>query len=179
MLFFDGKSTLSADCTKVTLTNFLSDFPSMNISRDSVDPEQIQKPRRWDIHFLRNFMVTFGLLSSVFDYLTFGTLIFLLKATPEQFRSGWFLESIVSALFILLVVRTQRPVFKSQPARPLTVAALITALIAIALPYSPINHFLGFTPLPLTTVLLLLFITGLYIFSAEFVKKLFYKANHL
>jgi Mg2+-importing ATPase len=165
--------------SQILLTNFLSDFPSMNISRDSVDPEQIQKPRRWDIHFLRNFMVTFGLLSSVFDYLTFGTLIFLLKATPEQFRSGWFLESIISALFILLVVRTQRPVFKSQPARPLTIAALITAMVAIALPYSPVNQLLGLTPLPATTVLLLLTITGVYILSAEFVKKLFYKKNHL
>jgi Mg2+-importing ATPase len=165
--------------SQILLTNFLSDFPSMNISRDSVDPEQIQKPRRWDIHFLRNFMVTFGLLSSVFDYLTFGILFFFLKATPEQFRSGWFLESIVSALFILLVVRTQRPVFQSNPARSLTAAVWITAVIAIALPYSPINHLLGFTPLPFTTLLLLFSITGLYVFSAEFIKKSFYKTNHL
>lgn len=165
--------------SQILLTNFLSDFPSMNISRDSVDPEQIQKPRRWDIHFLRNFMITFGLLSSVFDYLTFGTLIILLKATPEQFRSGWFLESIVSALFILLVVRTQRPVFKSKPAKQLTIAVLITAMVAIALPYSPVNQLLGFTSLPVTTIMLLLTITGVYILSAEFMKKLFYKKNHL
>ena len=77
--------------TQVLLTNLLTDLPEMTIAGDRVDPELISQPRRWSIGFIRNFMVTFGLLSSFFDFLTFGALLFLLQANADQFRTGWFI----------------------------------------------------------------------------------------
>jgi Mg2+-importing ATPase len=82
---------------QILLTNLLTDLPEMTIATDNVDKELVEKPRRWNISFIRKFMMTFGLLSSVFDYLTFGVLFFILHAAPEEFRAGWFLESVISA----------------------------------------------------------------------------------
>src|SRR5512136_1769595 len=79
---------------QILLTNLLTDFPEMTIASDSVDEEMIGRPRRWDIRFIRNFMTTFGVVSSLFDYLAFGVFLLLLHATVEQFRTGWFVESV-------------------------------------------------------------------------------------
>ena len=98
---------------QILLINLLTDLPEMTIAGDDVDPELVEQPRRWDIHFIRRFMIVFGVISSVFDYLTFGALLWL-NATTEQFRTGWFIESIVSAALIVLVVRTRRPFFRSR-----------------------------------------------------------------
>jgi Mg2+-importing ATPase len=94
---------------QILLTNLLTDFPEMTIATDRVDRELVEKPRRWNIQFIRNFMLTFGLLSSVFDYLTFGVLLLILQATTDQFRTGWFLESVISASVTVLVIRTRKP----------------------------------------------------------------------
>ena len=101
---------------QILLTNLLTDFPEMTIATDSVDREMVDQPRRWDIAVIRNFMMTFGLVSSVFDYLTFGVLLLVLHATQAQFRTGWFVESVISASLIVLVIRTRRPFFRSRPA---------------------------------------------------------------
>ena len=98
---------------QILLINLITDFPEMTIANDGVDPELTTQPRRWDIHFIRRFMLVFGLVSSVFDYLTFGALIWL-GATVEQFRTGWFIESIVSAALVVLVVRTRGSVFQKH-----------------------------------------------------------------
>ena len=100
---------------QILLTNLLTDFPEMAIATDNVDKELVESPRRWNMRFIRNFMMTFGLLSSLFDYLTFGVLLFILHASPEEFRTGWFAESVVSASLVVLVVRTRGPFFKSRP----------------------------------------------------------------
>ena len=164
---------------QILLTNFLTDFPAMTIAGDSVDPEMIERPRRWNITFIRNFMVTFGLVSSAFDYLTFGTLLLIVRATTDQFRTGWFLESVLTELLILLVVRTQRPFFKSRPGRYLALSALAVALVTLALPYSPLNGILGFTPLPLALLLVLLGITVAYVTASEVTKRVFYEKARL
>jgi len=135
----------------------------------------VEKPRRWNIKFIRDFMVTFGLVSSVFDYLTFGALLLALHATADQFRTGWFLESVLTELLILLVIRTRRPFFKSRPSRYLLIAALIVAGVTVVLPYSPLKGLLGFTPLSLPVLLALGGITALYITASELAKKSFYK----
>jgi Mg2+-importing ATPase len=87
----------------------LTDLPEMTIAGDRVDQELVSRPRRWSIGFIRNFMVVFGLLSSIFDFLTFGALLFLLHANVDQFRTGWFIESVISASFIVLIIRTRSP----------------------------------------------------------------------
>jgi Mg2+-importing ATPase len=160
---------------QILLTNFLTDFPAMAIAGDSVDPELIERPRRWDVRFIRDFMVTFGLVSSAFDYLTFGTLLLLFHATTDQFRTGWFLQSVLTELLILLVIRTRRPFFKSRPGRYLLIAALIVVAVTLLLPYSPLSGLLGFTPLPLPVLLVLGGIAVLYIASSEVAKRFFYQ----
>jgi Mg2+-importing ATPase len=160
---------------QILLTNMLTDLPAMTISSDGVDAEMLARPQRWDIGFIRSFMLTFGVLSSVFDYLTFGALLYLFHADTDQFRTAWFLESVASASLILLVVRSRQPVFSSKPSRRLVLATLGVALVTIALPYVPFAALLGLTPLPLTYLFMTAAIVALYIACAEVVKRIFYR----
>jgi Mg2+-importing ATPase len=163
---------------QILLTNLLTDFPEMTIATDSVDREMLSQPRRWNIKFIRNFMLVFGLLSSVFDYLTFGVLLLILHASVEEFRTGWFMESVISASMIVLVVRTRRPFLKSRPGKALLKATLLVAAITILFPCTRMGTLFGFAPIPLPYLLTLLFIVVLYIISAEVAKKIFYgRAN--
>src|SRR5512135_1612954 len=100
---------------QILLTNLMTDFPEMTIATDNVDSEMVDSPKRWDIKAIRKFMVTFGLISSVFDYLTFGLLLLVLNASEIQLRTGWFVESVVSASLIVLVIRSRKPFYKSKP----------------------------------------------------------------
>lgn len=159
---------------QILLNNFLSDFPSLTIAADNVDPELVEKPRRWDIKFIRDIMVIFGLISSVFDFLTFGLLIFIVKAAPAEFRTGWFVESLMTELFITLVLRTRRSIFKSKPGFYLWFSTLAVTVVAVALPYLPFGALLGFTPLPFYALLLLLGITALYVAVSEGAKRLYF-----
>ena len=120
-------------------------------------------------------MVTFGLVSSVFDYITFGVLLLVVRATIDQFRTGWFLESVLTELLILLVIRTQRPFFRSRPGRYLALSALAVAVVTLLLPYSPLSGLLGFAPLPLSLLVVLVGITAAYITASEVAKRIFYK----
>ncbi len=149
----------------------------MTIATDCVDPEWLDRPRRWDIAFIRKFMLTFGLVSSAFDYLTFAALLWILHASPEQFRTGWFVESVISASAIVLVIRTRRPFFASVPGRPLTLATLACAVVTLLLPLSPAAAPLGLTPMPWAFLLLLAAILASYVLAAELVKKYFYAAG--
>jgi Mg2+-importing ATPase len=160
---------------QILLTNLLTDFPEMAIATDSVDEQMINYPRRWDIKAIRKFMITFGLVSSVFDYLTFGLLLLVLRANEVQFRTGWFLESVISASMIVLVIRSRKPFFKSRPGKYLLIATFSIAVITIILPFTPIGKVFGFNPLNFSTYLLLLLIVVLYIVAAEITKTFFYK----
>ncbi len=160
---------------QILLMNFLTDFPAMTIAGDSVDREWVDKPRRWDVGFIRQFMVTFGAVSSLFDFATFAALLFVVRASVDQFRTGWFLESVVTELLILLVVRTQRAFFKSKPGKPLLVVSLMVAVCTAILPYSPLRGVLGFAPLPPSTLALLGLITVCYVAGSELVKRAFYE----
>ena len=159
---------------QILLTNLMTDFPEMTIATDSVDVEMVERPRRWDTRFIRNFMMTFGLVSSVFDYATFGVLL-LLGATGDQFRTGWFLESVISSCLIVLVVRTRRPFFMSRPGRHLLVATVLVVAATLALPYTPLAAVLGFTPLPVRYLPVLGTIVACYIGAAELTKRVFYR----
>ena len=161
--------------TQILLTNLLTDFPEMTIATDRVDGEMVDHPRRWDIVAIRKFMITFGLVSSVFDFLTFGAFLLILHATQDQFRTGWFLESVVSACLIVLVIRSRKPFFKSRPAKGLLIATLLTVAVTVILPYTPLAGVFGFTRLPLSFLLLIAVIVILYIVAAETVKMFFYK----
>ena len=160
---------------QILLTNLMTDFPEMTIATDSVDKEMIEYPRRWDIKAIRKFMLTFGIVSSVFDYLTFGLLLIVLHATQMQFRTGWFLESVVSASLIVLVIRSRKPSYMSKPGKYLLFTTLSIVVLTVILPYTPLAGIFGFSPLPLPFLLFIGLIILLYIFTAEVVKKVFYK----
>ncbi|MCG6538167.1 MAG: HAD-IC family P-type ATPase, partial [Syntrophales bacterium LBB04] len=160
---------------QILLTNLLTDFPEMTIATDSVDPEMAAKPRRWNIRDIRRFMVIFGITSSVFDFMTFGVLLYFFHASPELFRTGWFLESVISAAMIVLVIRTRKMFFQSRPGKYLLIATLAIVPVTLALPYSPFASVLGFAPLPPIFLLFLLVVVIAYIGAAEAAKKLDYR----
>jgi Mg2+-importing ATPase len=160
---------------QILLTNLLTDFPEMTIATDSVDRELVEKPRRWNIQFIRNFMLTFGILSSVFDYLTFGVLLLILHATTDQFRTGWFIESVISASVTVLVIRTRKFFFRSRPGKYLLMATLLIVVVTILFPFTPLAELLGFQPLPMTILLVIGVIVVLYVIAAELAKRSFYK----
>lgn len=162
---------------QILLTNLLTDIPEMTIATDSVDQELVDQPKRWDIGFIRKFMLTFGFVSSLFDYLTFGALLFILHASQGQFRTGWFVESVISASAIVLVIRTRRPFFTSRPGGYLVLATLAVAGTTLLLPYLPIAGALGLTPMPISFLVLLGTILVGYVVTAELAKRHFYAAN--
>lgn len=161
--------------TQILLTNLLTDFPEMTIANDSVDTEMVDKPHRWNIGFIRRFMMVFGLVSSICDYLTFGVLLLLLHADPKQFRTGWFMESVISASLIVLVIRTRKPFYRSRPGTLLLIATLMTAAATLLLPYTPLAKVFGFTPVPPLFLLALALIVVFYMVLAEVAKVFFYR----
>jgi P-type Mg2+ transporter len=160
---------------QILLTNLMTDFPEMTIATDSVDKEMIDYPRRWDIKAIRKFMITFGIVSSVFDFLTFGVLLLVLHATQVQFRTGWFLESVVSASLIVLVIRSRKPFFKSRPGKYLLMTTLSIVVVTVIVPFTPFAKIFGFSPLPFPFLLLIGIIVLFYIIAAEMAKTVFYK----
>ncbi|MGB8134283.1 MAG: HAD-IC family P-type ATPase, partial [Nitrososphaeraceae archaeon] len=160
---------------QILLMNLMTDIPEMTISTDNVDKEMIQKPRRWDIGFIRKFMMVFGLLSTVFDYITFGTLLLLLNSTPDEFRTAWFMESIISASVVVLVIRTRRPFLKSKPSRYLLTSTLLIIAITTLIPISFLGKLFNLTTLPLVYLPIIAAIVLAYLLTAELVKRSFYK----
>jgi Mg2+-importing ATPase len=160
---------------QILLTNLMTDFPEMNIASDNVDAEAIAQPRRWNIRFIQRFMLTFGILSSIFDYLTFGALLLMLHASQTQFRTAWFVESVVSASLIVLVIRSRKSILRSRPGKYLLMATLLVVAATFILPYTPLDRILGFSKLPASFILIIIGIVIVYIFAAEFAKRVFYR----
>ncbi len=160
--------------TQVLLTNLLTDLPEMTIAVDRVDDEAVALPERWDVDMIRRFMLRFGVLSSVFDYVTFGVLLLLLGAGQDEFRTGWFVESVVSAVLVVLVVRTRLPVSRSRPGRPLALASGAVVAAVLVLPFTPLAAVLGFTGLPWVFYPTLAVVVAAYAVSAELLKRRFF-----
>jgi P-type Mg2+ transporter len=160
---------------QILLNNFLSDVPAIGIANDAVDHELIEQPERWNMRFIARYMVEFGVLSSVFDFITFGVLLTVFRATPEQFRTGWFIESLLTELVIALVVRTRRPFFRSRPGTFLLWSTVALLAITVAIPYVPGAGVIGLVPLPPALVGTVLAITAAYVVAAELTKKWFYR----
>ena len=160
---------------QILFSNLMTDFPEMTIATDSVDPEAVTRPRRWDIKFIRRFMIVFGLANSACDYLTFGVLLWLMHASHVQFRTGWFVENVVTAALIVLVIRTRKRFYQSRPSKPLLLTTLAIVALALILPYTPVAYLLGFEPLPLVFLLVLGLIMVFYVVVAETAKTFFYR----
>ena len=138
--------------SQILLNNLLYDTSQMAIPTDLVDPELVARPSHWDIKFIRRFMLTFGPISSLFDFATFAIMLGPFAAGPALFRSGWFVESLATQTLVVFVIRTHRvPFWRSRPSRPLLFAVIGVIIIGALLPYSPFAHDLGFTALPPTS----------------------------
>ena len=163
--------------SQILLNNLLYDTGQLAIPSDNVDPETLARPAAWDIKFVRHFMYIFGPLSSAFDFITFGILLWLLHAGPTEFRSGWFVESIATQTLIIYVIRTRRiPFFRSRPSLPMLLVPTAAAAIGIALPFTGLSHVLGFTPLPASFFLVLAVLIVAYMVLVDVAKSLFYRA---
>ncbi|MBZ9676177.1 magnesium-translocating P-type ATPase [Mesorhizobium sp. ES1-1] len=159
---------------QILLNNFLSDVPSLAIATDNVDADQLRRPHHWDIRFVRRFMVSFGLVSSLFDFATFAFLLFFAHATAAAFQTGWFVESLLTELAIVLIVRTHRAFWTSRPSPLLAWLTLGIGIVAIMIPYLPFAALFGFVPLPLPVLAGLVAITTLYLLASELTKRWFF-----
>lgn len=166
---------------QILLNNFLSDIPAFGLADDNVDPELVARPRRWDIRYIGRFMIEFGVLSSLFDFLTFGLLVGVFAASPALFRTGWFVESLLTELVIALVVRTRRPFHRSRPGKVLLISTLVLVVVTFAIPFLPYAQLLGFVPLPGVLLAALAAVTILYLGAVELMKRWFHRGidNHV
>jgi P-type Mg2+ transporter len=162
---------------QVLLTNFFSDLPEMALATDRVDPEVTHHPVKWDLPFIRRFMLVFGLLNSMADYLTFGVLLFWFHADATLFRSAWFIENVVSAALVVLAIRTKRSLFRSKPGRLLTFAVFVVAIGVLFLPYTALGRLFELSPIPLSFYPALAAIIVIYIIAVEIAKRFFFH-NH-
>ena len=159
---------------QILLINFLTDLPEMTIATDNVDPEYVAHPRRWDVRFIRRFMIIFGTLSSLFDFMTFGVLLWGLDSGGQLFHTGWFIESVVSASLVVYAIRTRHSFFRSKPSGSMVAMTAVVIIFALILPYSPLAGLLGFSPFPLDFLFILAGIIVLYLLCAEIAKRWFY-----
>lgn len=160
---------------QILLTNLMTDFPEMTISTDNVDKEIIQVPRHWDLKFIRKFMLVFGFLSTFFDFLTFIVILNILHANIEQFRTTWFMESVISASLVVLIIRSKKPLVKSTPGKFLLITTLIVNIFVLAIPLTPVGPIFGFVVIPLTFYLSIGIIVLVYVLMAEVTKWIFYR----
>jgi Mg2+-importing ATPase len=160
---------------QILLINFLTDLPEMTIASDRVDDVFVERPHRMDVGFIRRFMLIFGPLSSLFDFATFGALLWLMKASERSFQTGWFIESILSAGVVVFAVRTRLPFKRSRPSRAMLGMTLLVMAITLALPFTPLAGLLGFTPLSIPYLMVIIGIVALYFMSAELAKRWFYR----
>jgi Mg2+-importing ATPase len=160
---------------QILLMNFITDFPYLMVASDNVDQEQLDKPGKWDLTFIRKYMLVFGIHSSLFDLITFLTLIYVLKVKESAFQTGWFVESILTELFILFIIRTHKNFYTSKPGFYLFVLSILGLMATLILPYLPFAGAIGLSPLPWLTLGMMLLIVTLYILSADALKVWFFK----
>ena len=162
--------------TQIVLNNFLYDTSQASLAGDEVDAEETRLPIRWDVGFLTKYMITFGLVSSVFDFLTFGVLYLGFHANRSQFQTGWFLESIATQVFVIYVIRTKKlPFIQSSPSRGLLINTLVAVAVAWIIPATVLGSFIGFSALSLPSLLTIGALVVAYLFLVEYIKRLFYR----
>ena len=157
--------------TQILLNNMLYDLSQITIPTDNVDDTYLKKPQHWDIGLIRNFMLLIGPISSIFDFLTFYVLLHFFHTSEAQFHTGWFVESLATQTLVLFVIRTSKNPLRSRPSGPLTATCLAVVAIGLYLPFSPLAHVLGFTPLPVAYFAFLAVATAAYLLLVEAAKR--------
>jgi len=164
---------------QVLLLNFVSDFPLLAIAADSVDDEALKKPKKWNNKTIWKFMQYFGLTSSLFDFLTYGFLLLIVRAQMALFQVGWFWQSFLTEVLLIFVIRTQKRFWQSRPSKVLIVASLLTIFIVLFLMYTPLAHYFGFAYMPLWVNLSLIIISLGYFIIVEVGKSIFFKKYNI
>ncbi|MCA0217569.1 MAG: magnesium-translocating P-type ATPase [Actinobacteria bacterium] len=162
---------------QILLINLLTDLPATTIATDAVDEPQLKRPQVWNVRLIRNYMFMFGALSTVFDLTTFLLLRLVFHAEAPEFRSAWFLGSILTEVGVLFVLRTRAPFFLSRPSRWVILTSIIVVIVAIGVPYSPVAPLLELVPIPPALLGLIVLITLAYIASTELAKRFFWRAH--
>jgi Mg2+-importing ATPase len=159
----------------ILLNNLLYDFSQITIPSDKVDKEYVEKPQRWDMKFIKRFMLTFGPISSIFDFITFILLFGVFKLPAAAFQTGWFLESLATQTFVIYIIRTKKiPFIQSKPSKALLISTLTCVGVGWLLPYTPFGNYFGFYPLPWYVLLSIGFVVIGYLICVELVKRVFY-----
>jgi Mg2+-importing ATPase len=161
---------------QILLNNLLYDISEIAIPFDDVDPELVVRPVRWDVRLIEKFMLVFGPVSSLFDFLTFYALIHLFHADASLFQTGWFMESITTQIFVVFAIRTRRRLYRSRPHLLLVGLTLGTVVVALLLPLLPIGRWFGFTLPPASFYPAIVGATLAYLLLVEVTKTLFYRA---
>jgi Mg2+-importing ATPase len=161
--------------SQILLTNFLTDIPALAIASDRVDKELLDHPRGWDVRMIRKFMLVFGLESSLFDFLSFGALILVFHASMETFRTGWFTESVITEVLILLIIRTHKFFLRSKIGTTLLIMSILVVLFVLILPYIPALSFLGLAPMSFRLSAVICLICILYALFGEITKRIIFK----
>jgi len=163
---------------QILLNNLLYDVSQSTITTDNVDQEYVERPKRWDISFIRRFMVSLGPVSSLFDFLTFFMMLIVFNASASLFQTAWFIESLCSQTLVVFVIRSKRtPFYKSKPSKFLLASSLGIIGFAIILPFTPLGSLFGFVPPPPAFFAALAIILGAYLLLANVIKRWFYKRN--
>jgi Mg2+-importing ATPase len=167
--------------TQILLNNFLYDVSQISIPSDNVDPALLHRPKRWQIAFIRQFMMIIGPISSIYDFLTFGILLWVFHASTNAplFHTGWFVESLATQTLVVFVIRTAGSPLRSRPSRPLLISVLAVVAIAAVLPYTPVGSLLRFTPLPASMLAMIAFLAATYLLVVQAVKSWFYRRHAL
>ena len=161
--------------SQILLNNLLYDSSQLAIPSDRVDAEALRSPSHWDIAAIRRFMVFFGPISSLFDFLTFAALIKILHAQATEFHTAWFVESLATQILIVFAIRTRRiPFFRSRPSALLIAAVGIVLVIGVVLPFTPLAGPLGFVALPVSFYVFLLVMVIGYLVVVELAKHVYY-----
>ena len=160
---------------QILVNNFLYDVSEVPIPLDSVDPQYLARPRHWDVAAIRNFMIVVGLVSSIFDFITFYVMRRVFHAGERLFHTGWFVESLATQVLVIFVIRTRGNPFRSRPSSILTATSLAVVAVATALPFTPLGARLGFDPLPGLFFVILAAMVVAYLVLVELVKTWFYR----
>jgi Mg2+-importing ATPase len=160
---------------QILLNNFLYDSSQVAIPFDRVDADFLARPKKFNLDFMKKFMILFGPLSSCFDFVTFGVLFWVLGATGGTFQTGWFLESIATQTLVVMVIRSRAAFSKSRPAWELILFSVVAVAAGWLVPYSHLGPPLGFVRFGPFGLSLIALIVVAYLFAVEIAKKYFYR----
>ncbi len=164
--------------TQILLNNFIYDVSQLSVSTDNVDEDEVKRPPEWNIKFIREYMITFGIISSIFDFLTFGAMFYIFKLPPHGFQTGWFIESLATQVFVIYIIRTRKiPFLQSRPSGWVLSTTLLAVMAAFIVPFLPLATYFNFLPLPFKTLGSIILLVAVYLVIVQIVKQRFYRRH--